>query len=296
MWKHSNPNQPNWCLFSKQWCWFNREIIIKQQNRPAHYKCSDESSDADEREKKVIALLEMIKFEKNKVTTWKSNLPIRNQLLQPVNGESKTKNYGRFKECNYEKNHWKTTVCSFWEVCQCRTGRDDCYRNKPLCPQKNTNCTFTVKDLETFNAVLIPLHWVHCCSWILFTTLNRNDLGKRGLSIVFESTTRNNHFADNNQLDTKDGFARVIKLYEVMNKTFRRWENGVLHQKNSSKQTIWTKTVRFGYKILSCAPMTVSGSKYIEQSKAYKSLCARSFIDCVSKIDNWSDREVFFEN
>ena len=50
----------------------------------------DESSDADEREKKVIALLEMIKFEKNKVTTWKTTLPIRNQLLQPVNGESKT--------------------------------------------------------------------------------------------------------------------------------------------------------------------------------------------------------------
>ena len=35
-------------------------------------------------------MLEKIENENNKVNTWKSTLPIRDQLLEPVNGGSKT--------------------------------------------------------------------------------------------------------------------------------------------------------------------------------------------------------------
>ena len=50
----------------------------------------DESSTTDEQEKKVIGLLEKIANEKNKVTIWKSTLPVSNQLRELVNGELKT--------------------------------------------------------------------------------------------------------------------------------------------------------------------------------------------------------------
>ena len=50
----------------------------------------DVSSDADQKEKKVIALLEKIENEKSKATTWKSTLPIKTQLLEAVNSELKT--------------------------------------------------------------------------------------------------------------------------------------------------------------------------------------------------------------
>ena len=53
-------------------------------------KVPDESSDADEKEKKVIGSLEKTGNEKNKVTTWKITLRKRKQLLETINSKSKT--------------------------------------------------------------------------------------------------------------------------------------------------------------------------------------------------------------
>ena len=73
--------------------------------------------------------------------------------------------------------------------------------------------------------------------------------------------------------------------------------------KNSSKQTIRTKTIRFGYKnFVICSddgyPYFIDpycGAKY-GGGKASKNLTARSVIDCILEIDNWDDKDVYFDN
>ena len=73
--------------------------------------------------------------------------------------------------------------------------------------------------------------------------------------------------------------------------------------KSSSKQTIQTKTIRFGYKIfVICSddgyPYFIDpsyGAKY-GGGKASKNLTARSLIDCILEIDNWGDKDVYFDN
>ena len=50
----------------------------------------DGSSDANEKQKNFIGLSEKIGNEKNKVTTWKSTVPIRNQLLKTVKDSKNT--------------------------------------------------------------------------------------------------------------------------------------------------------------------------------------------------------------
>ena len=74
-------------------------------------------------------------------------------------------------------------------------------------------------------------------------------------------------------------------------------------EKNSKKQTIWKKTVRFGYRnFIMCSdngypyfidPYCGSNSG---QNKPFKNLYSGSVIHCVSEIDDWSDKEGFFDN
>ena len=73
--------------------------------------------------------------------------------------------------------------------------------------------------------------------------------------------------------------------------------------KNSSKQIIRTKTFHFGYKnFVICSddgyPYFIDpycGAKY-GGGKASKNLTARSLIDCILEIDNWDDKDVYFDN
>ena len=73
--------------------------------------------------------------------------------------------------------------------------------------------------------------------------------------------------------------------------------------KNSSKQTIRTKKIRFGYKnFVICSddsyPYFIDpycGSKYGD-GKARKNLTAWSVIDSILEIDNWDDKDVYFDN
>ena len=74
--------------------------------------------------------------------------------------------------------------------------------------------------------------------------------------------------------------------------------------KNSSKQTIRTKTIHFGgYK--NFVIYSDDGSPYFIDpycgatyggGKASKSLTAQSVIDCILEIDNWDDKDVYFDN
>ena len=130
----------------------------------------------------------------------------------------------------------------------------------------------------------------------------------------FEEIKRYIHFADNDNLDNNYKFAKVRKLYDITNKTLQQF--GFFHTyysideqmvpyagKNSSKQTIRTKSIRFGYKnfVLS----SDDGYPYFLDSycgakhgggKVSKNLCARSVLDCVTEIGNWTDKEVYFDN
>ena len=106
-----------------------------------------------------------------------------------------------------------------------------------------------------------------------------------------EDIKRYIHFADKNQLDTKDKFAKVGKLYDIKNKNLQQFnffqsyysvDNQMMPYtgKNSRKQTIRTKTIHFGYKNLTmCSdngypyfidPYPYCGSKYSGQNKHLK--------------------------
>ena len=88
-----------------------------------------------------------------------------------------------------------------------------------------------------------------------------------GLSIVYESFSggefeelkRFIHFADNYSLNTNDKFVKVRQLHDITNKNLKQFVFFYFHYsidkqmvpytgKNSSKQTIRTKAIRFHYK------------------------------------------------
>ena len=130
--------------------------------------------------------------------------------------------------------------------------------------QKNTNSAFTVRDLETFIAVL-NLTGYHS---LPRTRMFWEKEEAIGLSIVyvsvkeFEDIKRYINFADNNQLDTKDKFAKARKPYNIMNKNQQQFNlfhfyysvDEIMVPYTGKKQQ---QTKIFGYKVLSCAPRMV---------------------------------------
>ena len=124
------------------------------------------------------------------------------------------------------------------------------------------------------------------------------------LFLEFEEFKRCIHFANNYSLKTTDKFVKLRQLDDITNKNLKQF--GVFHLhysideqmvsymgKNSSKQTLQTETVRFGYKnFIICSdggyPYFIDpycGTKY-SGGKASKNLTARSVIDCILKIGN----------
>ena len=107
-------------------------------------------------------------------------------------------------------------------------------------------------------------------------------------------------------------FAKVRKLFEITNRKIQQF--GFFHTyysideqmvpytgSNGSKQTICVKSVRFGYKNFVLAsydgyPYWVDpycGRKYTFEKST--GLTMRSVFDCVAEIDDWSDKEVYFD-
>ena len=160
--------------------------------------------------KKIIGLLENIENERNKVTTWKSTLPIRDHL-----------------EKHFTKEKPLVRACQRWiENCEPKDSKNaimeelvgkkphgtfEEYVNEELkemivtksnryVAQKNTNSAFTVRDLETFIAVL-NLTGYHS---LPRTSMFWEKEEAFGLSIVyvsvkeFEDIKRYINFADNN--------------------------------------------------------------------------------------------------
>ena len=122
------------------------------------------------------------------------------------------------------------------------------------------------------------------------------------------------HFAGNYLVNINDKFAKVRQLYDITHKNLKQFVFFHLHYsvdeqmvpyagKNSSKQTIRTKTIRFGYKnFVICSddgyPYFIDphcGAKYCG-GKASKNLTGWSVIDCILEIDNWDNKDVCFDN
>ena len=185
---------------------------------------------------------------------------------------------------------------------------------KRFATQKNTN-VLSMADLNTFNVILM-LTGYHSLSRTRMFWEKEDDVG---VALVYEAMSRKDfeeikrytHFADNDNLDTNDKFAEQRKLYDITNKTLQQFvffhtyysidEQMVPYTgKNSSKQTIRTKSIRFGYKNFMLTsddgyPYFLDpycGAKY-GGGKVTKNLCARSVLDCVTEIGDWTDRGVF---
>ena len=98
-------------------------------------------------------MLEKIENEKNKVTTWKSTLAIRNQLLGPVNGESKTVKDS--KKNIMEELAGKQPHEAFEKYANAELKETIVTVTNRYAAQKNANSTFPVTDLETISTALI---------------------------------------------------------------------------------------------------------------------------------------------
>lgn len=98
--------------------------------------------------------------------------------------------------------------------------------------QKNTNSTFTATNLETFNAVLILTEYHSLPRTKMFCEKEKDT----GLSTVYESISRKQfkdikpyiNFTDKNQLDTKNKFVEVRKLYDIMSNTCNNLISSIL--------------------------------------------------------------------
>ena len=184
--------------------------------------------------------------------------------------------------------------------------------------QNNDSFTLSMSDLNTFNVILMFTGYHSLPRTRLFWE-KEDDVA---VPMVYNAMSRKNfedirrwlHFADNNNLNLNDKFAKVRMLYDLCNKNLQQF--GFFHSyysideqmvpyagENSSKQTIRMKSIRFGYKnFLLCSdngyPYFVDpycGKKY-RAGNEVKNLCARAVIDCVTEIEDWSDKEVYFDN
>ena len=96
----------------------------------------------------------------------------------------------------------------------------------------------------------------------------------------------------------------IWKLYVIKfcnNLLMSRWCHTL--EKNSSNQTIRTKTIRFG-----CQQFVLSSNDayphFLDHycrakyggGKLPKNLCVHSVLDSVTKISKWSDKKVYFDN
>ena len=190
-------------------------------------ECTDFDTNAErnEKEERVLEILEEIKECKTKTMKWKEHVPAKNALLSAINDESekvkeaKSRIVDKFagKESHeifkqYVKAELKAMIVE--ETNRCAT-------------QKNSKALFATADLETFNAMLM-LTGYHSLPRARMFWEKEDDIG---LSIVYESISRREfeelkrfiHFADNYLLNTNDKFAKARQLYDITNKNLKQF-------------------------------------------------------------------------
>ena len=169
--------------------------------------------------------------------------------------------------------------------------------------QKNNNLfNLTMDNLNTFNAILMITGY-HSLPRTRMFWEKEEDVG---VPMIYDALSRNDfemikkfiHFADNDNLNVN------IQQFGFFHTHYSIDEQMIPYTgKNSSKQTIRIKSIRFGYKNFVLYsddgyPYFIDpycGKKY-GGGKESKNLSAHSVLDCVTEIDDWSDKEVYFDN
>ena len=183
---------------------------------------SDTNAERNEKEEHALEILEEIEECKTKTMKWKEHIPAKNAPLPAINDES-----GKIKEVRsriVDKFAGKEPHEIFEQYVNAEIKAMIVEETNRYAAQKNTKALFTTADLEAFHAVLTGYHslprtyvlgkrrryWTVHCIRIYFS--------KRVLKRLI-------HFPDNYSLNTNDKQQTAV---------------------NGSKQTIRTKTIRFG--------------------------------------------------
>ena len=172
---------------------------------------SDTNAERNEKEERVLEILEEIEEYKAKTMKWKEHVPAKNALLSAINDES-----GKIKEAKsriVDKFAGKEPHEIFEQYVNAELKAMIVEETNRYAAQKNSKALFTTADLETFNALLMLTGYHSLPITRMFWEKEDNI----GLSILCESISQREfeelkkfiHFADNHLLNTNDKFSKV---------------------------------------------------------------------------------------
>ena len=142
-----------------------------------------ESRAKDEKEKRVIELMKYVEECKSKPKSWIDKYPAKVQLLEPINGDSKSIKHAKNGIVNNLTGKHPHEIFEQYVNAKLKLIT---YNEKECYGEKN----------------------------IMHEPMSRKK---------FEGLKSFTHFADNNILDTNDRFTKVRSFYDVMNKNLRQF-------------------------------------------------------------------------
>ena len=159
---------------------------IEEKVQIDNNECTDSDTNAErnEKEERVLEILEEIEECKTKTMKWKKHVSAKNALLTAINDES-----GKIKEaksCIVDKFAGKEPHEIFEQYVNAELKAMIVEETNRYAAQKNSKALFTTADLETFNAVLMLTGYHNLPGTRMFWEKEDNI----GLSIVYESISR----------------------------------------------------------------------------------------------------------
>ena len=145
---------------------------------------SDTNAERNEKEERLLEILEEIEECKTKAMKWKEHVPPKKALLSAINNES-----GKIKEAKsriVDKYDGKEPHEIFEQFVKAELKAMFVEETNQYAAQKNSKALFTTADLETFNAVLMLTGYYSLPRTRMFWEKEDNI----GLSIVHEPVSR----------------------------------------------------------------------------------------------------------
>ena len=181
---------------------------IEEKVQIDNNECTDSDTNAErnEKEERVLEILEEIKECKTKTMKRKKHVPAKDALLLAINNESaKSRIVDKFAGKEPHEIFEQYSNAELKAMIVEETNR--------YAAQKNSKALFTTADLETFNALLMLTGYHSLPITRMFWEKEDNI----GLSILCESISQREfeelkkfiHFADNHLLNTNDKFSKV---------------------------------------------------------------------------------------
>ena len=173
----------------------------------------------------MLELLKDVEECKSKPRSGMNKIPTKNYFLEPIKEKSKSIKHAKNDIVNNLAGKPPHEI--FEQYLDTELKLNILKETNRYTAQKNTTTSFIVKDLETFNPILV-LTGYHSLPLTRMFWPKEDDIG---LSIVCEAVARKEfealksfiHFADNNALDTSDQVAKVRILYDIMNKKWKQF-------------------------------------------------------------------------